>query len=381
METKYITQSDFIRWYYNTFQLSDLYKKMEAVSENSPWHRERTVAIHTDMVVSEYLAITQWAPDFALGALACAFHDVGKPMSRKEKYKPERGTYYGYSGHEPASARLWEDYAVKNWDVLSDVLGLRPKDIFTVGWLIENHRPWGTKDKDRMEQIVKTIIDYTGSRMFVDVLISDNRGRIGDNHEENLEKSYAWLEEIFEPHYRDVERTFYDDCGRKLDTKENRPVLVMPISASGSGKSTFFTSGYADKIAGEILPFSLDTLRLDWYGPDYAEAFKKSCEDNGFENKTKKVFKEMISNNENVYVDNTNTSRKRRKFYLDEAKRAGYKTIAVLFPIDLDTVQARQKTRGDKCVPPDAVHRQYFGLSLPSIGEFDEIIVHPNNLK
>lgn len=380
MKKKHALPTDFIRWYYNTFQLSDLYKKMEAVSENSPWHRERTVATHTDMVVNEYMASTHWDVGYIVGALACAFHDVGKPMSRQEKYKPERGTYYGYSGHELASARLWEDYAVKNWDILSDVLALEPRDIFTVGWLIENHRPWGTTDKDRLEQIVKTANEFAGIETFFRVLVADNQGRIGDNHEENLAKSFAWMKETLHPVYEDVMKTFYDDCGNKYDTKEGRPVLVMPISASGSGKSTFFSSGYADQISNNILPFSLDALRLDWYGSDYAEAFKMSCEDNGFENKTKKVFKEMVTHKENIYVDNTNTSRKRRSFYLNEAKRAGYKTVAVLFPVDLDTVQARQKTRGDKCVPADAVTRQYFGLSYPSVGEFDEIIVHPNNL-
>lgn len=158
--------------------------------------------------------------------------------------------------------------------------------------------------------------------------------------------------------------------------------LYMPIAPSGAGKSTFFrklktegdvTSGLHPGM--DIGIFSLDDLRHRWYdSKDYARAFLLSTEDKQFEQKANKEYLEVLSQHEYVYVDNTNLSKKRRRFYLDEAKRRGFKTVAILFPIALDTLLERQHTRGDKNVPAEAVRRQYMSLQLPSFGEFDEVV-------
>ena len=84
-------KSEFIKWYNNEFHLDPLYVAMENTVEDSPWHRERNVGVHTDMVVSEYIARNQSDWDIAIlcGAFACAFHDVGKPDAMEEVFKED----------------------------------------------------------------------------------------------------------------------------------------------------------------------------------------------------------------------------------------------------------------------------------------------------
>ena len=58
-----------------------------------------------------------------------------------------------------------------------------------------------------------------------------------------------------------------------------------------------------------------------------------------------------------------------------ELQNRGYYVIAVLMVTSLKTALERQYTRSDKCVPDDAVTAQFFSVELPSIGEFDDIII------
>jgi len=362
-------RSAFIQWYFNEFHEDKLYTDMAAVSEDSPWHRERNVAIHTDMVVAQYLSSTPptWTKPDLFGALTCVFHDVGKPVSRQEKYKPERGTYYGYSGHELASARLWEDYVVRNWSHMVEVFGLIPPDIYYVGWLVENHRPWGITKLQKLDMLARTVKSIATPDTFAAVLYADNWGRIGDNHEENQAKSAEWI------------TSFLRRCEdlSPADVPNELPVMIMPIAASGSGKSTLQQT---NAFPFDMEHYSLDLLRTKWYGDDYNVAFKRSCEDKKFISNAQREFINLLKDGKNIFVDNTNTSAKRRKFYINEARRRGYRVVAVLLPVDLQTIISRQQTRHDKEVPAEAVRRQYMNLSYPNVGDFDDIVVSGDNL-
>lgn len=152
----------------------------------------------------------------------------------------------------------------------------------------------------------------------------------------------------------------------------NRPTLHMPIAPSGAGKTSLLNRLQARN--PNIQVFSLDLLRHEWYDPnDYAAAWKASTEDQDFANKANQRFIEMVKSGKDIYVDNTNLTPKRRRFYLDLARKHGYKTVAYLLPVDLKTLIARQATRGDKSVPEEAVRRQFMSLVTPTEGEFDEV--------
>jgi len=182
-----------------TAQAHPTWADMAATKEDSPWHREDSVAIHTVMVMDEYFmqlaasGETTLTRSALLGAIACLFHDFGKPVCRVVKFKPERGHYNAFHGHEIVSARMWEDFAAVNWNTLFAPVGVSPTDIAKVGLMIEHHLPYDTKDQTKRKQLALTIIEYFGdATTFISVLKADTWGRISDDHPVKKEKVANW---------------------------------------------------------------------------------------------------------------------------------------------------------------------------------------------
>lgn len=157
------------------------------------------------------------------------------------------------------------------------------------------------------------------------------------------------------------------------------PVMYMPVGPSGCGKSTYLAK--LRETIPDINVFSLDALRHEWYDTDdYHKAYEGSVADKGFEAKANARFHSQVKERRTMYIDNTNLSARRRKMYLEGARKNGYKTVAVLMPISLDVLLKRRTTRGDKVVPESAVRQHYNALQAPMLGEFHEIIVSDHNL-
>jgi len=365
-------------FYHNVLRYDPLFQIMETVTEGSPWHREKNVLVHTDMVVSSYLieatAMGLMPVDYKIGFFACAFHDVGKPLAEEHVYKEDRGHYKRYGGHEILSAREWENWAVKNWEILDQQFDFVPFDIYRVGWLIEHHLPYEIKQKVKVDRLIETskrITQCNGYDNKINLLaahvLADSKGRICDDRETKLTKVNEWISTHIHPdmEYTPTPYAFSNDD----------KICTLLIGASGSGKST-----YINNHMSTWLVHSMDKLRLEWYGSDYAKAFQLSCDDNTFKTRVQKDFMDGIKSGRNIVVDNINVSAKRRNFYVEEARKKGYKTTAVLFPASPEVLCLRQRSRGDKCVPDDAVLRQYNSLQYPQYGEFNEIVVCPGNL-
>lgn len=159
----------------------------------------------------------------------------------------------------------------------------------------------------------------------------------------------------------------------KINEVLAKPTLHMAIAPSGAGKSTLFRKLKANN--PQLQLFSLDALRHEWYdAQDYKKAWEAAAADPEFKNKANQRFMDMIKERKELFIDNTNLTPKRRRFYLDTARRAGYQTIGYTFNVDLPTLIARQATRGDKNVPEEAVRSQYQSLVPPRTGEFDKVI-------
>lgn len=160
----------------------------------------------------------------------------------------------------------------------------------------------------------------------------------------------------------------------KLNEIAGSPTLFVPIAPSGAGKSTMLRK--LQQKNPDLQVFSLDILRHKFYDPDdYAKAWQMSTEDKEFRNKANAEYMDALSQGKDLYVDNTNLTPKGRRWYIDQARRRGYKIVAITFPsVDLDTLIARQQTRGDKNVPAAAVRQQFMSLKGPEEGEFDDII-------
>lgn len=152
--------------------------------------------------------------------------------------------------------------------------------------------------------------------------------------------------------------------------------LWMLIGPTGSGKSTI-TKRILQKVGNSNITdiFSWDELRLRWYDQDnYSNAWELSCRDREFKTKANEEFRNLLELGHNVIVDNTNLTPKRRKFFIQEAKRFGYQTIGVTFDVPLQTLIDRQVTRGDKCVPTHSVIKQFQSYVYPTEHEFDVLM-------
>lgn len=375
---------DFITWYNNEFKTTQLYKDMADTVEGSPWHRENSVAIHTDMVVSQYISWVNkdWDINVLVGAVACAFHDTGKPSARVVKFKPERGQYNSFGGHEIISARLWEDYAVKNAERMQLLFGADSMDayydlIYKVGFVIEHHMPY-EQGSDKIQDMATTsaklfgYVDKDGFNtqpIFQNHLMADTVGRIADDHSKKIQAVQNWIFEFDKKTFKPF---------RSDDVIHPQKTVIVPIGPSGCGKSTLLKT--LRKYHGDhIEHYSWDNLRLEWYSPDYDKAYKMSTEDSHFRARYMKVFNDLILAGKTIYVDNTNLSRKRRRPWIDAARKHGYNVIGYVFPTTSDIVISRQKTRGDKSVPADAVLGHYMSLQGPLYGEFDAINVINTN--
>ena len=379
-------RSDFITWYNNGFKTTQLYKDMENTVEGSPWHRERSVAIHTDMVVSQYIswAHRKWDINVLIGAVACAFHDTGKPSARVVKFKPERGEYNSFGGHEIISARLWEDFAVKHAQDMQLLFNATTTEdyynlIYRVGFVIEHHMPYSQSSEKIQDMATTAKVLFarpdpddssitTYDSIFQNHLMADAVGRIADDHSDKIQSVQNWIFEFDKKMYKPFRPDGVIHAGK---------TLIVPIGPSGCGKSTLLKN--IMKQVPSIKHYSWDNLRLEWYSPDYDKAFKMSTEDKHFRERYMKVFNDFILAGETIYVDNTNLSRKRRRPWIDAARKHGYNVIGYVFPTTLDTVIKRQKTRGDKNVPEDAVRQHYMSLQGPLLGEFDAINVINTN--
>jgi predicted kinase len=385
-----ITQT--IHFYFEVCKQDPLWDAMRETVEDSEWHIERNVSAHTDMVFTQYVRTMKNDIHSVVGALAVIFHDVGKPAAEEKIFDYDGNEVRRrYAGHEGVSARLWEDWAVSNFSMLKDYFPfLTPTHIYHVAWLIEKHLPYGIKKAEKRAEIFKTVnmIFDNDPEVYFNCLLSDCVGRISANHSVKLQGTLDWIDQARE----DAKEHLYNASEEPEvsdDLADLPSVCYVLIGASGSGKTTFVNM----EVPHPHVSHSMDDLRLEWYGDpnvgsdresqvaNYAEAFRKQLEDLEFSQKVVKDFNDKLKTNApTIVVDNVNGSRKRRRSYIAAARSKGYKVVAVLFPISLQQLLDRQTYRHDKEVPEGAVNRQYHTIASPSLGEFDEIVVSPNNV-
>lgn len=356
-----------------------MFQRMERTVEGSPWHREDNVLVHTGMVLDEYVKLMDqqvafelgetWVRAMYIGGIAAAFHDVGKPLAETKKYSEERGEYRGYGGHELLSARMFETYAVERSPMFS------PAEIFLISWMIEHHLFWNASPT-KQENMARTLLSVgtAGPPVFAALLLADQYGRISDDPEKDS-KAKAYVDDFMQL-VKTVNHT-------PTEKYPGQRTMYLPIAPSGAGKSTYLKE--LRETSPDVHVFSLDALRHEWYHPtDYRIAYEKAVADNKFEGRANARFhadvKHCVANNLDLYVDNTNLSARRRKWYIDIARKQGFYIVAVMMPVALSTLLERQKTRGDKTVPESAVKQQYNALQTPMIGEVDQIIVSTHNL-
>jgi hypothetical protein len=194
-------QSNRFNEFFAEFKNHDLWKDMKNTRENSPWHREANVAVHTGMVLDWYtdnLANSRTDYQQMLTRVAALFHDTGKPKSEQIKENEERGVYRSYAGHEQVSSRIWVDYAITHRELVGGLLRFSTSDIFNIAQMLEYHVPFGLKDKIKRQNLKKSFIfrmGESGHRAWIDLLLSDQHGRNSDDQATKLANVDIWLKD------------------------------------------------------------------------------------------------------------------------------------------------------------------------------------------
>ena len=189
-----------IAWtrFFAGFLRSPEWQAMERTVENSPWHREANVAVHTQMLITHYLTNIARHRDprqRTLTLVACLFHDVGKPPAEIVKFSEERGEYRAYHGHEQLSARMWVNYALAHRLTTMEALDLSVEDVSHIAFMIEHHVPFALKDERKRRALKLSMINRGVHQEWLDLLESDQNGRTSDGQDAKLAAVAAWLEE------------------------------------------------------------------------------------------------------------------------------------------------------------------------------------------
>lgn len=187
--------------FFSTFQKTDTWRAMLNTREDSPWHREENVAVHTRMLIDWYqsnLASARNEEQQLMTLVSCLMHDVGKPPAQIIKFSEERGEYRAYHGHELISARMWVDYAMSNYATVNELLRFNITDISNIAFFLEHHVPFALKDQSKRKSLKQSILNRTGEaghRAWLDLLLSDQHGRISDDQDKKLRDVDDWLAE------------------------------------------------------------------------------------------------------------------------------------------------------------------------------------------
>lgn len=379
---------DKLEQFISGFKESDQWATMAGTVENSPWHREANVAVHTEMVLQHFkerFAHKYSERAVTVGTIALLFHDAGKPAAEEvlEKKDGSGEMYRRYAGHEQNSAVTFQE-CYMNMGLLRELL--TPKEARAVRWLIEHHLPYGYKDKQKRAGLAigtASALKEAGVpyELFFDCLRSDAAGRISDGHEEKLKAVEDWIAEFSQI---DVTPT----------AASNLPTMYILVGPSGSGKTTWTCARWDSE---RDVVISYDTIKLDFwmcknkptqsvidpvkhYAAAWEFANKHESEFNKFANEhiTRKL--EFVKKTGgDVYIDMVNASKKRRAKFVELAKK--FNVVGVEFWNRFETLMARQKTRPDKDVPYTAVSQQVQAVCGCWLGtEVNEVIMVMENV-
>lgn len=354
---------------------------MKSTVEDSPWHRESSTWVHTLMVLDSYFSTygdIRSRSEQMLTCVALLAHDFGKPEAEDVLDKKDgSGQYRSYAGHEKISANVFMNFICDNVngvrDLMFDKLNFTWRDIRTVKFMIEHHLPYGLKDKTKRENL-RTALQWTlmGSmRCFYDMLRSDARGRISDDHETKLQNVEDWIDE------------FDSVQPKNLVYLPDKPTITLLVGPSGAGKSTYTKEHYKDALIVSEDEYRLAYAELHMDSADRAARLKMSTaewynaawqfctftDNKGYTEYVQTEWAKALQSGRDIVLDNTNQSRKYRARWINNAlARRSHNVHTVEFFVSESLVKSRQAGRGDKKVPEQSIHQQVMNMEVPWMG-------------
>lgn len=380
---------EFFTLFKGRVEQSPEWRLMVDTVEDSPWHREANVAVHTDMTIERYMAkffAGRTERQRMLTLVALLFHDFGKPEAEETLEKKDQPgvLYRRYAGHEPISGNVFLSFMCDQHELRAMFFeqGYTWQDIRTIKVMIEHHLPYGLKNEQKRQRLKQMVEATLGGdeTCFYDMLRSDAAGRISDDHETKLANVEEWIE------------GFQAVTWKRRVVADDAPTLILMVGISGAGKSTLIKA-----MGVEHLVFSEDALRDVYahaYMPyeDYVEMeimtpaekyqwqwnfchLSKIGRPDGitpsrptFDQFSAKEFAKALETRRRIYLDRMNHGRKARGKFIEAAKAKGYAVRSIELFVSEAQAKARQKTRGDKQLPDHRVHQIAMQLETPWLG-------------
>lgn len=390
-----MNKTQFFMNFWEQVQKTPHWQTMVETVEDSPWHREANVAVHTTMCIQHYIETTaelRTPRQQIMTLMTLLFHDFGKPEAEEVlDRKDGSGQYRRYAGHEPKSANEFLSFMCEQHDLREQFFaqGFGWEDIRRIKFMIENHLPFGMTNPTKRANLRRAVIETLGSDevCFYDQLWSDGNGRISDDHEA---KSAALMEWIVQ-----FQQVIPAPVKVPKDTAPTMYVLVGPV---GAGKTTWVSQLKAMNRGKKIIVVSEDEYRVQYAlgvaegqelskllslnRKDQYDACWRMCHlddrySRGYEVFiTEKLIDAVKSNAEFIVIDRTNATRKSRSKWIQAGRQHGARITSVEFFVSEGVSSNRQLTRTDKRVPATTVHDMFMRFETPWVGvEVDDFVI------
>jgi predicted kinase len=348
--------------YREAFAAGPLAAQMRATVEDSPWHREANVWVHTLMALEQLeLELEHRGADARtrlLARLAVLFHDVGKPDAEEELARDDGSKYRRYSGHEALSAAAF----AQAWltDPLLRELLPEAADARRVRLIVEHHLPYGLKDPRKLGGLRGALEREGATEAFLCALRGDARGRISDDHVLKLERVEWWAAQ------------FLETAPWALpDPEPGRGTVRLLVGPSGAGKTTRIRRDYRP---GDVV-ISLDDARLLAHGESGAElsldrvtayadawawAIEHEAEVEAEVRRMESAGRQALLAGRDVHIDATCLSRKRRARWVALAEATRSAVVATELWVPEAELLRRGAARPDKRLPAGAVRSHVY---------------------
>ena len=321
-------------------------------SENehiNPYHMEGSVWTHTMLVVNE-------AVDFGNRnvILAALLHDIGKVEAR-EVVEKDDGIRVRFTNHASASVFMSFDILKEfqktvNFDVITD------DDIIEIINLIALHDIFFSSDN--AEFIASKLYGFDNKfiNSLLQLILSDNRGRICDNANNNIENLINDVLNIvgsFSPVHSDTNKT-----------------VEFLVGVPYVGKSYYTNKVLTDNPT----VISRDNIVMELGGSDYNKAFS-TVNQQEVDTLLMKRYNDAIDdkNVHHIIIDMTNMSKKSRKKFLSDKVYRNCNVKATVFYIGNKELDKRIDIRSDKVIPEAVMRRFIFSYTMPMFDEVDEV--------
>lgn len=357
-----------------------LLSKFKETPQDSIWHSEGDVEIHTDMVLKEiYKIINNEASHLSISdkkvlVLSALFHDICKPITTKEK---EIGGKVRIIS--PKHEKMGMDYLFYKLHSLE----LTKKEILKIVNLVGYHqlpKLLVVKNMDKVDYL--SLAQKVNLELIYFLELADMRGRECNDKKEQIEylelfrlfsKDYGVWDSFSNPindenfyvrvrglkDYLDKKISVPEEASAKFFQNKNEySHCYILCGLSGVGKSY-----YAKNIDGILI--SLDNIREEFGG------LKSRKYEGQVRQEAKLRLKTALAKKENIIFDATNIREDFRKQIADTVSNYGGLSEVVCFGDSVENIISKDLKRKERFVGKEIIINQEKKFQFPKIGSYD----------